>query len=164
MTKLIPAVIYENTKKAIETYEEVFKAKLIRHEPANPQMGGGMGLPPDFDYKNSTMHAEIEIYGEMLYLSDDFRGVLKAGSSQRIMLMIEFDSKEPIDEIYTIAKKKGWKIPFEVQTTFWGAYMTHIIDPFDIFWQLVLQPKGNQSPGKKSTHKKSTTNKTSHKK
>ena len=70
MVKAIPQIGVINAKNSIEYYKQIFDAKLSPKFPFNPQAGKMMGLPEDYDYENSTMHAEIDIAGARLYLFD----------------------------------------------------------------------------------------------
>lgn len=75
MTKAIPYLLVKNGKKAIELYENLFRAKLIEHQPFNKEIGKEFGLPEDFDYENSTMHAKLDIDGALIYLADNMMGL-----------------------------------------------------------------------------------------
>ena len=55
--KVIPYISVPNAKKAIKLYEELFGAELVSSMPFDRSFGENMGLPEDFNYTDSTMHA-----------------------------------------------------------------------------------------------------------
>ncbi|MHA2224587.1 MAG: VOC family protein [Candidatus Hodarchaeales archaeon] len=129
-------MLVRNGKEAIKLYEDIFGAKLVEHQPFSKEVGAQFGLPDDFDYENSTMHAEIEIGGAIIYLSDNMGAKLE--SSSNVEIVLDLDNKEQIESIYNKAKKIGSKINMELQKMFWGAYYAKIVDPLGIGWQLTF--------------------------
>ena len=136
MVLAIPYLIVKNGKESIKLYEELFGAKIIDHMPFTKEMGTQFGLPNDFDYDNSTLHAELEINSAKIMLTDNMAGEIGGGN---VEVMLQLDSKDQIDTIYSIAKKKGFKIKMELEKTFWGAYFTRFEDSDGIGWQLNFQ-------------------------
>ena len=136
MVLAIPYLIVENGKKSIELYKELFGAKVIEHMPFTKEMGKQFGLPDDFDYENSTLHADLEIYGAKLMLTDNKAGESGGGN---VEILLQLDSKDQIDSIYSKVKKKGFKFKMELEKTFWGAYFARFEDSDGIGWQLNFQ-------------------------
>ncbi len=66
MVKAIPYLLVKNGKKAIEIYKELFETKVIEHQPSSKEVGKEFGMPDDFDYENSTMHAKLDISGALI--------------------------------------------------------------------------------------------------
>lgn len=135
MVRVIPYLTVKNGKEAIELYKDIFSAKLLDHRPALKEQGADFNLPEDFDYENSTMHAELEIGGSHIYLSDNMGPPIEP-SEQRIEILLELDTKEEIEAIYNKAKEKGSEIKMELQQMFWGAMYARFKDPLGISWQL----------------------------
>lgn len=135
MVKAIPYLLVKNGKKAISLYEELFSAKLIDHQPFSEEIGKEFGFPDGFNYENSTMHAEIQIEGAEIYISDNPIG-RGNGTSDKVEIVLDLESKEQIDTIYNKAKELECKIGMELQKTFWGAYYARFEDPIGIGWQL----------------------------
>ena len=135
MVRVIPYLTVKNGKKAIELYKVIFNAKLLDHRPVAKEEGANFNLPEDFDYENSTMHAELEIGGSHVYLSDNMGPHIEP-SGQRIEILLELDTKEEIEAIYNKAKERGAEIKMELQKTFWGAMYARFKDPLGIGWQL----------------------------
>ena len=66
MTRSIPYILVKNGNKAIDLYKSLFGAKLVSKQSFSPEIGKEMGFPKDFDYKNSTMHAILDIKGAII--------------------------------------------------------------------------------------------------
>ena len=133
MTKIMPHLSVENGRKAIELYEDLFGAQLVRHEKFTPEIGQRFGFPDDFDYEASTLHAWLDIQGGTLSLADR-TGPAHEGSD--IEIVIEVDSLEEIQAIFDKAKEKGCEFKIELQQMFWGGWFTRFADQFGIGWQI----------------------------
>ena len=136
MVLAIPYLIVKNGKKSIKLYEDLFGAKVIELMPFTKEMGKQFGLPDDFDYENSILHAELEINGGKIMITDNMEGETGGGN---VEVLLQLESKEQIDTIYGKAKKKGFKIKMELEKTFWGAYFARFEDSDGIGWQLNFQ-------------------------
>ncbi len=136
MVQAIPYLIVKNGKESIKLYKDLFGAKIIEEMPFTKEMGKQFGLPDDFDYENSTLHAELEINGGKIMLTDNMAGETGGGN---VEVMLQLESKKQIDTIYSKAKKKGFKIKMELEKTFWGAYFARFEDSDGIGWQLNFQ-------------------------
>ena len=133
MTKAIPYLLVKNGKKAIELYKDLFGAQLIEHQPFNKEIGKEFGIPEDFDYENSTMHAKLDIEGDLIYLADNMMGLPSPGN---VEITLDLENKDQIDRIYEEVKKNDFKIKMELERTFWGAWFARFEDSEDIGWQL----------------------------
>ena len=155
MTNINPYLTLNNAKEAIEFYKKVFDAKLKDHNPYTEEMGKGMGLPADFDYANSTMHAEISIDGCAVMLADNTG---KPIESSNIDIMIAPNSLKQMETYYNNAKKYGAEIKMPLEKQFWGAYFARFKDPFGVGWQMNFTPPQEETPTqvKKPAKKKKT--------
>lgn len=135
MVKAIPYLMVENGKKAISFYEDLFDAKVIDHQPFSKKIGKEFGFPDGFDYDNSTMHAELQIGGAEIYISDNPMG-RENGSSNNVEIVLDLENREQIDKIYKKAKELECIISMVLQKTFWGSYYARFEDPIGIGWQL----------------------------
>lgn len=165
MNTIVPSLYAPNALKAISFYKKVFNAKLESHNPLDSTMAQGMELPEDFDYSKSTIHAEISINGDLLFISDDFGNTLKANG--RVEVTIIPSSLNMIESFYNNAVKEGSEVIVKLEKQFWGDYFCRIIDPFGIGWQLNFSPPKkseeaqlkNSSKKEKKSPKKSSTKK-----
>ncbi len=134
MVKIIPYLQVPNGIQAIEHYKELFEARLIEHQPFSKEIGEEFGFPKDFDYEDSTMHAELNIGESFFYLSDNTN--FQQDLANNVEIVLDLDSKEKIDLIYSKVQKLKLKIKMELQRTFWGAFYARFEDQFGIGWQL----------------------------
>ena len=84
--------------------------------------------------KDLIMHAELDIYGSMLMLSDvtdDWP--LKIGNN--ISLLLTLEDQTLIDQIF-IKLAEGGDVVMPLQQTFWSKRYGFVIDRFGIGWQL----------------------------
>ncbi|MFW9856316.1 MAG: VOC family protein [Candidatus Thorarchaeota archaeon] len=135
MVRIVPYLTVKNGKQAIELYKTIFNARLVDHEAFSPETTADFSLPKDFDYANSTMHAELDIGGSAIFLSDNV-GPPFESSTQLVEIVLDIDTKEEIEFIYAKVQESGCKIKMELQQTFWGAIYARFSDPFGIGWQL----------------------------
>ena len=74
MVKISPYLMVKNGQKAIELYKDLFGVKLVEHTLFPKESGSFFGFPDDFKYENSTLHAILDIKGDILMLSDNTIG------------------------------------------------------------------------------------------
>ena len=94
--KITPHINVPNAKKTIEVYKELFGAKLIDHMPFDNEIGQGMGLPADFDYDNSTMHAVLELDGTEIFIADSM-GPKQAGP---VEIVLHYEDKSKMEKVW----------------------------------------------------------------
>ena len=133
MTQIIPFILAENAKLCIELYQDLFGAELVSRSPFDVEVGHQFNFPDDFDYENSTMHAEVRIFGQSVYLADSLG---QTSEKPNVEIVIDFDSEDEIRRIYARAQELGCKVTMPLDQMFWGALYCRIIDPYGIRWQL----------------------------
>jgi uncharacterized glyoxalase superfamily protein PhnB len=130
--KVIPYISVPNAMKAIAVYEELFDARLVDRMPFDEAVGASMGLPDDFDYENSTMHAVLDFSGAEVYISDSM-GEAAPGP---VEILLDFDSREEIEGVWAKVKKMGLRVVMELEPQFWGALYGRFVDEDGVGWQL----------------------------
>jgi PhnB protein len=135
MVKINPYLLVKNGKESIKLYEELFGAKQIEHMPFTKEVGTQFGFSDDFDYENSTMHAELEIGGATFMLSDNPMNNVGSGNVQ---IFMELDSKDELDAIHEKVQKKKFTILMPLEKTFWGSWFLVFEDSNGIGWQLAF--------------------------
>jgi PhnB protein len=131
MVQVIPYLSVPNSLKAVEAYKEVFGATLIERVPFDKEIGMQMGMPEDHDRENSTMHCEIDVHGARIYMADG-----KTNPGGNVDVLLNLDSKEQIEEVWSKVKAKEYKVLMEMEVQFWGAMFGRFIDEFGVGWQL----------------------------
>jgi PhnB protein len=135
IVKVNPYLLVENGKEAIKLYKDLFGAKLLDHRPATKELGQRFGFPEDYDYANSTMHAELEINGATIMLADNIRG--KPGSGN-VQVYVTLDSKKQLEKINEKVQEKKFSISIPMGKTFWGSWLLIFEDPYGIVWQIAF--------------------------
>ena len=133
LVKINPYLLVKNGKEAIELYKDLFGAKIVEHMPFQKEIGAQFGFPEDFDYENSTMHAVLDVGGDVIMLSDNPMNKVGSGNVQVLMTL---DSKEELDKIHEKIQKKKFTILMPLEKTFWGSWFLVFEDSNGIGWQI----------------------------
>jgi uncharacterized glyoxalase superfamily protein PhnB len=136
LVTITPYLLVSNGKKAIDLYKDLFGAKQVDHMPFPKEIGAQFGFPDDFDYENSTLHAELDIRGAVIMLSDNPMNKIGSG---KVQILIILDSKKDLDEIYEKVKEKEFEILMDLQKTFLGSWFLVFEDSEGIGWQLAFK-------------------------
>ena len=150
--QVVPYLTVSDGIAAITFYKKGLGAKEIMRMPAE-------------DGKR-LMHAQLEINGHAVYLSDDFpefsngstgggRTPQKLGGTPVSMFIQLTDPKE-VDRSIAKATKAGASVTMAAADQFWGDRFGVITDPFGHSWQFgapLPKPKKAPAPKKKPKRK-----------
>lgn len=126
MKRIIPEIYVKDCKAALEYYKQVFGGEI-----KNLQMADGKKMFKGFEGK--IIHSELHINADcLLYLVDILGGDKQDGG---VNLVLELDSEEEINRIYSELSKTG-AVKFALQKTFWGAYHAVVTDIYGNTWGL----------------------------
>ena len=118
---LVPYLMVADAAGAIDFYRKAFGASEIARMTS-----------PD---GKRVVHAEIDIHGTRVYLSDDFCGSQPVGAG-RISLHLDVPDA---DAAQAQAAEAGAKVAMPVTEMFWGARYGRLDDPFGIVWSVSTQ-------------------------
>ncbi|EUJ33601.1 hypothetical protein MFLO_00045 [Listeria floridensis FSL S10-1187] len=146
MANLYPYLNFENTKEALEYYEEVFGATNIMRMPVEKEQAKNFGMPEMSDeaLANTTIHGGFTVLGANLFCSDSFGRKLESGNQISIMLDVNSEDEKAAkeaDEFFSkiaASNTVDVRMPFESQ--FWGGKMGEFVDKYGISWMLHSQP------------------------
>jgi PhnB protein len=126
MKSITPSIYVENCKEALEFYKDVFGGELKNIQLAdNVEMFKG--------YEGKIIHSELHVNETcVLYFVDLFD---EKKDNSGIQLVVELDSEEEINSVYSALIKNG-TVVFGLQKTFWGAFHAVVIDCYGITWGL----------------------------
>jgi PhnB protein len=148
--QVVPYLTVGDGAGAIAFYKKGLAAKEVMRMPAE-------------DGKR-LMHAQVEINGHAVYLSDDFpeyadgksRTPDKLGGTS-VGMFIQLDAPKEVDKWMARAAKAGATITMPAADQFWGDRFGVITDPFGHSWQFgapLPKPKKKAAPKKKASKKK----------
>jgi PhnB protein len=126
MKSIIPSIYVENCKEALEFYKGIFGGELKNVQSAdNIEMFKG--------HEGKIIHAELHVNEAcVLYFVDLFD---EKKDNSGIQLVVEMDSEEEINKVYSELSKNG-SVGYELQKTFWGAFHAVVTDIYGITWGL----------------------------
>jgi PhnB protein len=151
--QVVPYLTVSDGAAAIAFYKKGLGAKEIMRMPAE-------------DGKR-LMHAQLEINGHAVYLSDDFpefaqdstgggRTPQKLGGTP-VSMFIQLGAPKEVDSSMAKAAKAGAKITMPAADQFWGDRFGVISDPFGHSWQFgapLPKPKKKAAAPKKKAKRK----------
>ncbi len=121
-----------NCAEAVAFYEKVFnvKAQIQRYKDAPSDSG----IPMSEGTENFIMHAQLELDGAVIMLSDTLPDY-PVRMGENIALMLEFDEVEKVKAVFN-ALKEGGEVSMELEPTFWSKYFGSLTDKFGISWNI----------------------------
>jgi len=131
---LTPYLSIQGCMDAIEWYKKAFNAESL-------------GVYPDKADEKKVMHATLKIYGNNVFMSDDFdfggpskvwKNPLSAKAST-VALHVEFKSN--IQQAWDHAVKNGAKAIMPLELQFWGDIYGQLQDPYGHVWSFSTTPK-----------------------
>ena len=127
MKKIIPNIVINNCREALEFYRVIFGGEI-----KNLQTGEGKEMFKGNEEK--VVHSELWINNDcILYLNDVFSGNNEFVSN--INLMLQMESMDEIKRVYDGLSKNG-RVQYELQKAFWGSHHAVVIDQFGVVWSL----------------------------
>lgn len=141
--QLVPYLTVSDGKAAIAFYKKGLGATEVMRMPAED--------------KKRLMHAEVEINGHALYLSDDFPEFTGGSTPQKhggtaVSMFVQLTASKDVDRWMGRAAKAGAKITMPAADQFWGDRFGQLLDPFGHSWSFgapLPKPK-KKAPVKKS--------------
>ncbi|HEX2944980.1 MAG TPA: VOC family protein [Clostridia bacterium] len=127
MKKIIPSIVINNCREALEFYKGIFggEVKNLKTGEANEMFKG---------FEGKIVHSELWINSDcIIHMNDVMRGNNEFTSN--INLMLQMDSMDEIKRVFD-GLSKGGKVQFELQKAFWGSYHAVVIDQFGVIWSL----------------------------
>lgn len=128
----------QNAKDAIAFYEKVFDLKPTRIMTYGGFQGDGQYQAPEH-IKDMVMHAELEMFGSRLMISDTPRGFgFDYILGNNITVAITSQQFDDLKRVYDRLSVNGHIITAFAPTFFSGGY-GQVTDQFGIGWQLILE-------------------------
>lgn len=93
MANIHPYLSFNNTKEALEYYEEVLGAAHIVRLPVSQEQADQFGVPLD-KLEETTMHSQFDILGTTVMAADNFHG--DALSYTGFSILLDLNSEDEV--------------------------------------------------------------------
>ncbi|KAA9039135.1 VOC family protein [Ginsengibacter hankyongi] len=133
--KLIPYLHFAgNAREVLNFYKNVLGGDIV-------QLGtyGESPIPSDEDYKDKVMHARFVFDGNMIMVSDVFKGQ-PVSTNGNIQLSVDVDNESKLDEVFN-KMAEGGKVTMPLADQFWGAKFGMLQDKFGVTWMFNCEKK-----------------------
>jgi PhnB protein len=144
--QIVPYLTVSNGNAAIAFYKKGLGATEVMRMPAED--------------KKRLMHAEVEVNGHALYLSDDFPEFTGGNTPQKhggtaVSMFVQLTAPKEVDQWMGRAAKAGAKITMPAADQFWGDRFGQLVDPFGHSWSFgaPLPKLKKKAPAKKAKAK-----------
>ena len=126
--KLIPYLHFAgNAEEALHFYTEALEGEIL-----SIQRYADAPVPSDEDYKQKIMHARFQFDGNLVMISDVFKGSpLQVGNN--VQLSVDVDDADKMERLFA-KMAAGGKIRIPLENTFWGARFGMVEDKFGVLW------------------------------
>jgi PhnB protein len=125
--KLIPYLHFAgNAQEVIDFYKRALggEATINRY--------GDSPMQVDEDYKDKIVHARYVFDGNMIMISDSFKGQ-PISTKGNIQLSVEADSEEQLRSAFE-KLSEGGKVTMPLAKQYWGALFGMLEDKFGVSW------------------------------
>jgi len=133
--KLIPYLHFAgNAREVLNFYKNVLGGDIV-------QLGtyGESPMPCDEDYKDKVMHARFVFDGNMIMVSDVFKGQT-VSTDGNIQLSVDVDNESKLDEVFN-KMAAGGRVTMPLADQFWGARFGMLKDKFGVSWMFNCEKK-----------------------
>jgi PhnB protein len=133
--KLIPYLHFAgNAREVLNFYKNALGGDIV-------QLGtyGESPMPTDEDYKDKVMHARFVFDGNMIMVSDVFKGQ-PVSTNGNIQLSVDVDNESKLDEVFN-KMAEGGRVTMPLADQFWGAKFGMLQDKFGVSWMFNCEKK-----------------------
>jgi PhnB protein len=123
-----------NAQEALDFYTAALGGEVVFM-----QRYGDSPMPADEDYKNKVMHARLGFDGNILMISDVFKGQ-PVNTNGNIQLSINVETVERLNEVFE-KMSAGGTVSMPLQDAFWGSRFGMLQDQFGVNWMFNCELK-----------------------
>ena len=126
--KLTPYLHFQgNAEEVLNFYKSVLGGEIVALNRY-----GDSPMPTDEDYKQKIIHARLLFDGNLLMISDTFKGNA-VHTNGNIQLSVEVKDSKQLETVFS-KMAAGGKIIMPLQDQFWGARFGMLEDKFGVSW------------------------------
>lgn len=142
--KLTPYIHFSgNAREVLNFYKDVLGGDIQQLSTY-----GESPMPCDEDYKDKIMHARLVFDGNMIMISDAFKGQ-EVAVNGNIQLSVDIGDPDKLDGIFN-KMAEGGRISMPLEDTFWGARFGMLRDKFGIDWMFNHQNRSEEEAADKT--------------
>ncbi|MGH2648160.1 MAG: VOC family protein [Ginsengibacter sp.] len=133
--KLVPYLHFAgNAREVLDFYKNALGGDVV-------QLGtyGESPMPSDEDYKDKVMHARFVFDGNMIMVSDVFKGQV-VSTDGNIQLSVDVEDENKLGNIFN-KMAEGGRVIMPLQDQFWGARFGMLQDKFGVSWMFNCEKK-----------------------
>ncbi|WP_172187687.1 VOC family protein [Lentilactobacillus kribbianus] len=138
MAELIPYLMFENTKSALEYYQRVFGVTDVYRNIPTPKQADELALNVDIDLEELTMSAGFKILGHEVCCADSFLGKPVGSSLVSLMLRVELDDStatNALEQLYQqVSNSNEVKVINSYEKRPTGNKLGQIVDKYGVTW------------------------------
>jgi PhnB protein len=133
--KLIPYLHFAgNAREVLNFYKNALGGDIVQLATY-----GESPMPSDEDYKDKVMHARFVFEGNMIMVSDAFKGQ-PVSTNGNIQLSVDVDNESKLDEVFN-KMAEGGRVTMPLAEQFWGAKFGMLQDKFGVSWMFNCEKK-----------------------
>ncbi len=126
--KLTPYLHFAgNAEEVLNCYKEVLGGEIV-----SLNRYGDSPMPTDDDYKQKIIHSRLLFGGNMIMISDTFKGNT-VSTNGNIQLSVEMPGKEEMEKVFN-QLAEGGRVVMPLAKQFWGATFGMLVDKYGISW------------------------------
>lgn len=126
--KLNPYLHFQgNAEEALNFYATALNGSI-----SSVQRYGDSPMPSDEDYKQKILHSRLTFDGNLIMISDTFKGQT-VSTNGNIQLSVEVENEGEIDGVFN-NMAEGGTVTMPLQDAFWGARFGMLKDKFGVNW------------------------------
>ena len=118
MYRSMMQVYVNGSDKAVAFYQKAFDAKIVAHHT---------------NEDGTIAHAELDVYGQILALSELFEDGATTGNTMQFCLHLGQGKEETVQKIYDVLKD-GAEIHYPISPCDWSPLMVGLIDKYGVNW------------------------------
>ena len=133
--KLVPYLHFAgNAEEALKFYTEALGGEVLMITRY-----GDSPMPSEEDYKQKVMHARLQFDGNLIMISDVFKGQ-HVSTEGNIQLSVEVPDKTRLNEVFN-KMAEGGNVTMPLADQFWGATFGMLKDKFGVSWMFNSENK-----------------------
>lgn len=136
--KLVPYLTFENTKEALQYYQDVFGATDVYRISPTAKQAEDLSLNANVNLEDLTFQAGFKLLGLDVQCADSFYGQTVISSTVSLMLQVNLkdaDETQALKDLYNrLVKSDEVKVLINLDKKTTGNIYGQIVDKYGITW------------------------------